>query len=126
MTDHPSKKKNILVVDDDPVQVKLVVETLRGKGFDVLSAMEAPDGLQLALQRKPNLIILDVMMPIINGFNFCKLLKQEQSCKHIPIILVTSRDQKEDMEIGREMGADAYLTKPLNIAELLRTIEAIG
>lgn len=124
MTDQ-QKIKTILVVDDDPVQVKLLSDTLSEKGFEILTSIEAAKGLQMAMDKNVDLIILDVMMPIINGFNFCKLLKSQETKKEIPIILLTSRDQKEDIEIGMEVGADAYLTKPVNITELLRTIQCL-
>ncbi|MCK5083710.1 MAG: response regulator, partial [Candidatus Omnitrophica bacterium] len=76
---------------------------------------EASEGLELAMTRKPDLIVLDVMMPIINGFNFCRLVKAEEDTRDIPIILLTSRNKMKDIEIGLEMGAEAYLIKPLNI-----------
>ncbi len=118
--------KTILIVDDDPVQVKLLSETLTAKGYEITTSVEAAKGLQTAMDKAPDLIILDVMMPIINGYNFCKLLKSHETKKQTPIILLTSRDQKEDIEIGMEVGADAYLTKPVNITELLRTINCIA
>ena len=116
-------KKNILVVDDDPVMVKILETKLTEWGYFVLSSTQAADGLQKAMNKSPDLIILDVMMPIINGYNFCKLLKQEESKKHIPIILLTHRDAWDDIEIGREMGADAYLIKPVDIVQLKELIE---
>jgi len=117
-----NKKKNILVVDDDPVQVKLIETILKQNGFNVTGCSEAADGLQYAMDKSPDLILLDVMMPIINGYNFCRLIKSEEKYKNIPIIMLTSRTKKEDIEIGREMGADAYLTKPVNVQEVLETI----
>ena len=121
----PAKFHKILVVDDDPVMVKLLESTLTDKGFDVMVTQEAADGLQKAINNKPDLIILDVMMPVINGFNFCRLLKSEQSRQDVPIILLTSRDEMEDIQIGLEMGADAYLTKPVNMDELFKTIKVV-
>jgi len=121
-----SSFKRILVVDDDPVQIKLMDKLLTGNGYTVMTATEAADGLNIAMRDHPDLIILDVMMPVINGYNFCKLLKSEEKQKHIPIILLTSRDEKEDVEIGMEMGANAYLTKPINTDELLKTIKFVS
>lgn len=117
--------KKVLIVDDDPVQLKLLNGTLSANGFEVLTAAEAADGLQMAIDQEPDLIILDVMMPVINGYNFCHLLKSEEKQKHIPIIMATSRDEKEDVEIGLESGADAYLTKPIDSAKLLETIKFV-
>ncbi|MCA9406370.1 MAG: response regulator [Candidatus Omnitrophica bacterium] len=115
--------KNVLVVDDDPVQIKLLEKTLKDEGYHVHVCEEAADGLQTAMDQHPDLIVLDVMMPVINGFNFCKLLKNEESKKDILILLLTSRDEEDDIKIGMEMGADAYLTKPVNIQEFLKTLK---
>jgi len=117
--------KKILIVDDDPGHVKLLDSVLTANGYETLTAIEAADGLQVAMDNEIDLIILDVMMPIINGYNFCQLLKQEQKQRNIYVILVTSRDEKDDIEIGLKMGADAYLTKPINMDELLKTIKAV-
>ena len=119
------KIKKILVVDDDPTLTTLVSKCLETNGYEVTAVTEAADGLDYAMKNDPDLIILDVMMPVINGYNFCRLIKQEENKKDIPIILLTSRDQIKDIEIGLEMGAEAYLAKPLNTTELLRTIKVI-
>ncbi len=115
--------KKILVVDDDRIQIRLLEGVLGDSGYKVTTACEAAEGLQLAMDSGPDLIILDVMMPIINGYNFCRLLKSEEQQKHIPIIFLTSRDEEDDIQIGREMGAEAYLTKPVNVGELLEKIK---
>ena len=120
-----AKAKKILVVDDDPTQVKLLKERLEEKCFVVLTATEAPEGLQMAIDHAPNLIILDVMMPVINGYNFCKLLKNEEKHSKIPILLLTCRDKEEDLQIGMEMGANAYLTKPVHFEELFEEINRL-
>jgi DNA-binding response OmpR family regulator len=120
------KIKKILVVDDDPAMTTLLTKVLQEHDFEVKAVNEAVEGLEYAMGHKPDLIILDVMMPIVNGFNFCRLIKQEQDQKDIPILLLTARDQLKDIEIGLEMGAEAYLTKPLNVEELLRTINVIA
>ncbi len=117
--------KKILIVDDDPALTVLVEKCLQKNGYEVTAVTEAVDGLEHAMKKDPDLIILDVMMPIINGFNFCRLLKQDEDKKNIPIILLTARDQIKDIEIGLEMGAEAYLVKPLNTVELLKTIKVI-
>lgn len=119
-------KIKILVVDDDPVLTKLLHSTLSTKGYEVTAAKDAADGLQFAIHQQPDLIILDVMMPIINGYNFCRLLKNQEGKQHIPIILLTARDEMDDVEIGMQMGAEAYLTKPVNMDELFRTIKVVS
>ena len=119
------KIRKILVVDDDQTITVLLKKYLEKNGYEAMVINEASEGLELAMTRKPDLIILDVMMPIINGFNFCRLLKAEEDSKDIPIIFLTSRNKLKDIEIGLEMGAEAYLIKPLNIEELLKTIRVI-
>lgn len=118
--------KNILIVDDDALQVKLLEGILKSNGYTVSIATEADEGLDKAINHDPDLIILDVMMPVINGYNFCRLLKKEAGKSEILIILLTSRDELQDIQIGLEMGADAYLTKPVHTDELLKTIRFVG
>ena len=120
-----SEHKRVLVVDDDLVQIKLVEKILSDEGYQVTSTTEADEGLQMAVHQNPDIILLDVMMPIINGYNFCKLLKKEGLKDNIAIIMVTARDEIEDIQIGLEMGANAYLTKPINTAELLKTLKVV-
>jgi DNA-binding response OmpR family regulator len=119
------KNLRVLVVDDDAIHVKLLANRLEEHGFKVVASTEASEGLQIAMKENVDLIILDVMMPIINGFNFCRLLKSQKEKQHIPVIMLTSRDEETDIEIGLEMGADAYLTKPLNMDSLLSTIQTL-
>lgn len=119
------KIKKILIVDDDPVQIKLLSTRLKDNGFEVTATTEADEGLKKATSYIYDLIILDVMMPLINGYNLCRLLKSMDAHKDIPIILATSRDDYEDIKIGLEMGAEAYLTKPVRMEELLKTIRIL-
>ena len=119
------KIRKILVVDDDQTITVLLKKYLEKSGYQVMAMTEASEGLEYAMTKKPDLVVLDVMMPIINGFNFCRLLKAEEDCKEIPVIMLTSRNKLKDIEIGLEMGAEAYLIKPINIEELLKTIRVI-
>ncbi|MFA5087849.1 MAG: response regulator [Candidatus Omnitrophota bacterium] len=120
-----TKAKRILVVDDDPVIIKLVETRLRAKGYEVMTSSEAPSGLEKALKQKPDLVILDVMMPIVNGYNFCRLLKTQEEFKKIPVVLLTSRAGGEDRKIGEEVGANAYLTKPFDMDDLQAKIKEL-
>ena len=120
-----SRKSRILIIDDDPGHIRLMEKVLSDRGYDLLLANEAPVGLETAMKNRPDLIVLDVMMPIINGFNICRLLKSEEEHKRTPIILLTSRITEEDQRIGREVGADAYLLKPLNTEEFLNTVRQL-
>ena len=117
--------KRILIIDDDPVIIKLTEIRLKANGYEVITSTEAPEGLEKAIKQKPDLIILDVMMPIVNGYNFCRLLKNHHDHKGTPVILLTSRGSEQDRRIGTEVGANAYLTKPVNIEELLKTVKEL-
>ena len=118
----PLLGKKILVVDDDPVGVKVIEARLKANGYNVITSTDAPQGLEMALTINPDLIVLDVMMPIVNGYNLCRLLKSEDTHKGIPIILLTSRTDEKDIAIGQEVGADAYLAKPVHMEDLLKKI----
>ncbi len=110
----PNPTKKVLVIDDDPTDVRLISSLLTSLGHEVVTAADAPAGVELAMSTAPDLIVLDVMMPIINGFNICRLLKSHTDCGYIPIILVTSRATEDDIRIGQEAGADLYITKPVD------------
>lgn len=107
--------KRILIVDDE----KDIVETLKfiieSDGYDCIVAYDGEEALNLAKTQNPDLIILDVMLPKINGYKVCRLLKFDSKYKHIPILMVTARTQHEDKIIGEETGANEYITKPFDI-----------
>ncbi|MCB9770972.1 MAG: response regulator [Candidatus Omnitrophica bacterium] len=117
-----SAKSRILIIDDDPTIIKLTESILTTNGYETLTTSDAPIGLEMAMKEKVDLIILDVMLPIINGFNICRLLKSQEKYKMIPIILLTSRTEEEDRKIGYEVGADDYIAKPLNRENFLKII----
>lgn len=119
--DDESKKK-ILVVDDDANIIDHLSLMLGAKGFRVVTAKNGADGLRLVRDENPDLIILDVMMPIMNGYQVCALLKGDEHFKDIPIIMLTGRAQDIDRETGRDVGADVYILKPYNYEELLGEI----
>ena len=125
MPDQAITHKRILIVDDDHVIIRMIEGRLQAHGYEVISSTEAPVGLEFAMKNNPDLIILDVMMPIVNGYNFCRLIKSEVNYRKIPIILLTSRTGQNDIAIGQEVGADAYLPKPVNIEELLSKIKEL-
>lgn len=114
---------SILVIDDNPTDLKLVASVLTAQGYHVVAVDQASDGIEQAMAMKPALIILDVMMPIINGYNICRLLKDQPGYVHIPIVFLTSRCSDEDQRIGHEAGADAYITKPFDTVKLIETVD---
>lgn len=112
----------ILVVDDDPATVKLVSSVLVSHGYQTLAAVDGLDALAKIKQEKPDLVVLDVMMPEINGYDVCYQLRFNKEFKKIPIVLLTSRPQELDQKIGMKVDIE-YIPKPLNSKLLLKTIE---
>ncbi|HSA06520.1 MAG TPA: response regulator [Candidatus Gastranaerophilales bacterium] len=115
-------KKTVLIVDDEPDIVETIKFLLESEGFNCLTAFDGEEALNLAKEKKPDLIILDVMLPKINGYKVARLLKFDVKYKDIPVLMVTARTQEEDRLIGEETGADEYITKPFDIEHILDKI----
>ena len=115
--------KKILIVDDEQDIVESLKFVLEAADFTCYCAYNGEDGLRLAKELVPDLIILDVMMPKINGFKISRLLKYDAKYKNIPILMVTARTQEEDKLIGEETGADEYITKPFELKEVVKKVE---
>lgn len=118
-------KKRILLVDDEEDLRKMLKFRLEALNYDVDEAMDGHEGLNKARFNKPDLIILDLMLPKIDGFKVCRMLKFDERHKDVPIIMFTSRVQKKDEELGKETGADAYITKPFEPEVLLGKIKEL-
>ena len=116
------RKKRVLVVDDHPQVVELIKMRLESAGYEVLPAYDGYEGLVKARQQQPDLIILDVMLPKMNGYKVSRLLKFDRRYRHIPIVMLTSRAKQSDAEIGYRTGADEYLFKPYDPKELLALV----
>ena len=114
--------KKILIIEDYVNIVEILTMRLKSMGFEVISASDGQAGLSLARREKPDLIILDVMLPKMNGYKICRLLKFDAKYKHIPIIMLTSRESHEHETIGRSTGADAYVYKSDRSGELLKLV----
>ena len=117
-----NNKKKILIVDDEPDIVETLKFLVESEGFEGITALDGEEALKKAKEEKPDIIILDVMLPKINGYKVCRLLKFDSKYKHIPILMVTARSQEEDKVIGEETGADEYITKPFDINEIVEKI----
>ena len=117
--------KKILLVDDDPGVHLVVVPILTKVGYLPVSAKSGEQALQLALSERPDLIILDVIMPGIKGRDLCKKIKAYDVLKDIPVIFLTAKNSEDDVKAELEAGALTHLTKPVNPAELLKTLEGI-
>lgn len=115
--------KRILIVDDEQDIVESLKFVLESADFTCYCAYNGEDGLRLAKELVPDLIILDVMMPKINGYKISRLLKYDAKYKNIPILMVTARSQEEDKLIGEETGADEYITKPFDLDEVVKIAE---
>ncbi len=120
-----AEKRRILLVDDEPSIVKMVGKRLEVEGFDVLVAMDGQEGLMKAQSEHPDLIILDLMLPKLNGYEVCTMLKQDTRYQKIPIVLFTAKAQDKDEKLGMECGANAYVRKPFRATELLEKIHSL-
>ena len=119
------KQKKILVVDDERHIVRLVQVNLERQGYQVVSAFDGREALKKVESERPDLIVLDVMMPHMDGFEVLKRLKSEDKTKDIPVVMLTAKAQDADVFRGWASGVDCYLTKPFNPIELLTFVKRI-
>ena len=120
-----SQNKNILIVEDDPDIKELITFNLSNQGHQVFEANNGEIGIEKARKKIPDLILLDLMLPGIQGLDVCRIIKGDQETKDIPIIMVTAMGQEEDIVKGLETGADDYITKPFSIKVLLARVSAV-
>lgn len=118
-------KKRILLTDDEPNIVLVVTKRLEIQGYEVLIARDGEEALKKARELKPDLVLLDIMLPGVDGLNVCRILKADEATRDIPVVLFSARAQTWDKEAGREFGANAYVEKPFQPEELLATIEKL-
>ncbi len=116
-------QKKILVVDDEPDLVETVQFYLETEGYQVLVSNNGEDALNQARKEKPDLIVLDLMLPKLDGYKVCRLLKFDERYKHIPILMLTARAQEKDRILGKETGADEYMTKPFDMEKLSEKVK---
>ena len=119
-----TKVKKVLVVDDDPVVIRLVKELLKTQGYVVETAKDGIDAMVVVKKEKPDLIVLDIMMPELNGYDVLRTLKFTDEFKEIPVLLLTAREQELDKRIGEMMGIE-YIQKPVNREAFLEKIDKI-
>jgi len=117
--------KKMLVVDDEPDIVELVTYNLRKEGFDVYSAFDGSEALAKIRKEKFDFIILDLMLPGVQGMEICRILRNEPTTRNIPIIMLTAKGEEIDKILGLEMGADDYMTKPFSPRELLARVKTV-
>ncbi len=118
-------KQTILVVDDEKDLLDLIEYNLKKEGFDVIKAEDGQKGIELAREKKPNLVLLDIMMPKMDGLEVCDVMREDKDLKGIPIIFLTARsDEKTEVE-GLNKGGDDYITKPISTTKLISRIKAV-
>jgi DNA-binding response OmpR family regulator len=119
------QKNKILIIDDDPVIVKLASVVLKARNYDVVSASNGDDGLTMVKSENPDLILLDISMPTISGYEVCQRLKTDKYTEKIPIIMLTSEDYTEAVERAFKVKADDYIVKPINLSILVKKIDKL-
>ena len=119
------KKQKIIVVEDEPDLVDVVTYNLKREGYLVLAAQRGDEGLNLIRSERPDLVLLDLMLPGMDGLSICRQMKSDGSLSEIPIIIASAKGEESDVVIGLEMGADDYLAKPFSPRELLARIKAV-
>lgn len=114
-------KKTVLIVDDEKMILNLLSHNLTKEGYNVVEASDGIEAIKIAEEKKPDLILLDVMLPKLDGLTVCKRIK---SLMNVPILMVTAKDEELDKIVGLELGADDYITKPFSVRELLARVKA--
>lgn len=117
-------KKTILVVDDEKSIMELLVFNLQKEGYNTLEAYDGVTAVDMAIKEKPDLILLDVMIPKLDGISVCKKIRYALNISNIPILMISAKDTESDKIVGLEMGADDYITKPFQIREVMARIKA--
>jgi CheY-like chemotaxis protein len=121
----PQDAKRILICDDDPVILRLLEVNLELDHYEVLTAHHGARAVEIAAMEHPDLIILDIMMPRMDGYEACQRLKSDDSTRDIPVIFLSAKAQPSDIERGKQYGVAAYLTKPFDPAELLEVVDRL-
>ena len=116
-------KKHVLVVDDDPLVVKILREPLERAGYSVNTASHGLEALKKVKEKRPDLIILDILMPLLDGFKVARLLKFDKRFKDIPIIVLTSRATEGERKMGEQVGANEFLYKPFRLPQVLDVVQ---
>jgi len=116
-------KKKILIVDDEP-SVRRVLRKMLSKNYIVLEAEDGEEAVNMASNEKPDLILMDLMMPKMDGYTSCHVIKTDPVTKVIPVVMLTAVDQELNVKLGQELGADGYITKPFRSQELLDSVDS--
>ena len=114
-------KRTILIVDDEKPIVDILVYNLQKEGYETLEASDGEEGVKIALEKKPDLILLDIMLPKMDGLAVCKRIRHSLK---VPILMLSAKDEEIDKILGLELGADDYVTKPFSVRELMARVKA--
>ena len=125
MSQEAKPKKRILLVEDEPSVIELINIFLSRRGYGIFNVMDGAEVMNQVRIVKPDIVILDIMLPKLNGFEVCSQIKSDPALKHIPVIILSALVQKSEIEMGIRMGADLYMTKPFQNSELLANIEKL-
>ena len=117
--------KKVLLIDDEPDISFLVAARLTALGCQVITAVDGQEGLNLARKESPDLILLDLMLPKVDGYKVCRMLKFDKAYEHIPIVIFSAKGSDADRKLAEEVGADAYLTKPFNLDAFNETVRKL-
>ena len=117
--------KKILVIEDETSTLRFLEYTLKQEGYEVLLAKDGLEGIKEALEERPDLIILDIMLPGLDGYEVCYQLRQKPETFTLPILMLSAKARQEDKDIGIKMGADDYLAKPADPSEILAKVETL-
>lgn len=115
----------ILIIEDEVMMAELLKKRLQSHGYDVLIEHDGQKGLETSRSARPDIILLDLMLPSLDGYKICRLLKFDDKYKHIPIVMLTALGQESDASLGKDVGADAYFLKPYDSQQLLAKIEEL-
>lgn len=115
----------VLIVDDSPTEIFKISKMLKKGGFDVLTAESGEDGVSVAKSAAPDVVLMDIVMPGLNGFQATRQLSKDPETSHIPVVIVTTKDQDTDRLWGERQGAKGYLTKPVDAKVLIQTINSV-
>lgn len=116
----------ILIVEDTPSEMELMSHYLRESGYSVISAVTAKEALDKAIEQAPDVIVTDIVMPGMSGFELCRTLRKHPVTERVPIVICSSKDQEIDRLWGMKQGADAYITKPFTREQLIRAVKSVS
>ena len=118
-------KKKILIVEDEEHLLELESLLLSTKGYEVKGVLDGPSALELVASMKPDLILLDIMLPVMDGYEVCRQIKANEATCHIPVVMLSAKKSKEDLVKAEQVGADRYITKPFKSAMVIATIQRL-